>query len=58
MDPAVLQGYITLIGLILNAGIQTEQNLRIILGSHVTPADLDVILGQVQTRLARRGITT
>jgi hypothetical protein len=56
MDPSAVQGYIQLIEIILSAGIQTEASLRTLLSSHVSPADLDVILGEVTTRLARRGV--
>ena len=56
MDPSAVQGYIQLIEIILSAGIQTEASLRSLLSSSVSPADLDVILGEVTTRLARRGV--
>lgn len=58
MDETVIQGYIQLAEIILSAGIQTEASLRSLLSSSVSPADLDVILGEVNTRLARRGIST
>ena len=58
MDTSAIQGYIQLVEIILSAGIQTEASLRSLLSSSVSPADLDVILGEVNTRLARRGITS
>lgn len=58
MDQAVMQSYITLIEVFISAGIQTEEGIRTLLSSHVSPADLDVILGEVNTRLARRGIAS
>ncbi len=56
MDEAAIQGYIELINIILSAGIQTEASIRTLLSSSVTPADLDRILNEVSTRLARRGL--
>jgi hypothetical protein len=49
-----LQGYIELIEIITSAGLQTFDQIKGILSSHVSPDDLGVILGEVQTRLDRR----
>ena len=56
MDTSAIQGYIQLVEIIRSAGIQTEASLRTLLSSSVTPADLDRILNEVSTRLARRGL--
>jgi len=56
MDPSTINGYIELVQIIVSAGLQTYDQLRTLLAGSASPADLDVILGEVQTRLARRGI--
>lgn len=57
MDESAIQGYIKLIEIIVSAGLQTFDSLRTVLSGNATPAELDVVLAEVQTRLARRGIT-
>lgn len=58
MDESTLNGYVTLIEVIVSAGLQTFEQLRALLGSSVGPENLDLILAETKTRLARRGITT
>ena len=52
MDPATIQLYAAFIEALIN-GVST---LATALKSPVSPADLDVILGEVKARLARRGV--
>ena len=52
MDPASIQLYATLLETLLNAVSTLATGLK----SPATPADLQVILNEVSTRLARRGI--
>lgn len=52
MDPASVQLYATLVETILNAVSALAADLK----NPVSPADLVVILGEVNARLARRGV--
>lgn len=56
MDPATLLQYANFVEMALSLGITTVDKLKT-LGGTVSPADLDVILAEVDRRLTRRTIT-
>lgn len=52
MDPATIQIYATLVETFMNAVMALTSALK----NPVSPTDLVVILGEVNARLARRGV--
>lgn len=59
MTESELNGYIQIAELLISLGLSTAEKISAVLsGGNVSPANLEVILAETKTRLARRGITT